>query len=178
MSAGVELIEVAAEHQFVLENLLQLYVYEFSELIPLDVGKDGRFSYMDLRLYWSDAARFPFLAWVDGKLAGFALFRRLSEPSGDGEAYDMAEFFVLRRYRHRGIGRELAEKVWLRFPGRWQVRVMANNVGAFKFWASAIAKFTRRAADFSSSEIGGTKWHVFSFDTRRQALDDGPGLTH
>jgi predicted acetyltransferase len=99
-------------------------------------------------------------------LAGFALVT-ISELSGDGEGYDMAEFFVLRSYRHRGIGRELAQKVWLRFPGLWQIRVMANNVAAFKFWASSIAKFTRSVADFTSFEIDGTRWHLFSFDSRR-----------
>jgi predicted acetyltransferase len=48
---------------------------------------------------------------LDGKLVGFALVTQGSEPFGDSEAWDMAEFFVLRRYRHRGIGTQLAEKV-------------------------------------------------------------------
>jgi predicted acetyltransferase len=166
MPIGLELIEAGAQQQSVLENLLQLYIHDFSELIPLDVGDNGRFSYKNLTPYWSDSSRLPFLATFDGKLAGFVLVT-ISELSGDGEGYDMAEFFVLRSYRHRGIGRELAEKVWLRFPGLWQIRVMANNVAAFKFWASSIAKFTQRMADFTSFEIDGTRWHLFSFDSRR-----------
>jgi predicted acetyltransferase len=85
----------------------------------------------------------------------------------DDEAYDVAEFFVLRRYRHRGIGRALAEKVWHRFPGKWQIRVMANNFVALRFWAASIAKFTGRIANSSSVESDGIAWHVFSFDSRR-----------
>jgi predicted acetyltransferase len=166
MPIGVELIQAGARQQSVLENLLQLYIHDFSELIPLDIGEDGRYSYKNLPLYWSDASRLPFLARFDGKLAGFVLVTIL-ELSGDGEGYDMAEFFVLRSYRHRGVGRELAEKVWVRFPGLWQIRVMENNVAAVKFWASSIAKFTRRAADFTSIEIDGTRWRLFSFDSRR-----------
>jgi len=50
-----------------------------------------------------------------------------SEPFGDSEAWDMAEFSVLRQYRHRGIGTQLAEKVWLHCPGRWQIRVMEKE---------------------------------------------------
>jgi|SRR5271168_619577 len=167
MSPEVELIEAGVEHQSVLANLLQFYIHDFSELVPLDLGNDGRYSYPNLPLYWSDASRMPFLAKFDGKLAGFVLITRTSELSGGGEAFDMTEFFVLRRYRHRGIGRELAQKVWLRCPGRWQIRVMAKNVAALNFWGLSIAKFTRQAAEFTSCEINGMTWHIFSFDSRR-----------
>lgn len=167
MSNGVELIQADAGNQSVFENLLQFYIHDFSELIPLDVGNDGRYSYKDLPLYWSDASRLPFLARFDGKLAGFVLITKISEPTGDGEAYDMTEFFVLRRYRHCGIGRKLAEKVWLRCPGRWQIRIRANNVAALRFWASSIATFAGRAVQSASFESDGTTWHVYSFDSRR-----------
>lgn len=167
MSAEVELIPAVAEHPSVLENLLQFYMHDFSELVPVDVGNDGRYSYKNLPLYWSDASRLPFQARIDEKLAGFALISKIPDPSGDGEAYHMTEFFVLRRYRHCGIGRKLAEKAWLRCPGRRQIRVMANNVAAFKFWASSIAKFTGHEVESASFECDGTKWHIFSFDSRR-----------
>jgi predicted acetyltransferase len=166
MPNGVELIQADAEHQPVLENLLQFYIHDFSEVIPHDVGDDGRYSYQDLSLYWSDAFHLPFLAKIDGKLVGFVLITRTEEPSSDGQAYDMTEFFVLRPYRRRGIGREMAEKVWLRCPGRWQIRVMAKNIAAFKFWASTIAKVTGRAMECASFQKNGTTWHVFSFDSR------------
>jgi predicted acetyltransferase len=164
MASGVELIQAGAEYQPVFENLLQLYIHDFSELIPVDIGDDARYSYKNLALYWSDASRLPFLARLDGKLAGFALVTRIPE---DDEAYDMAEFFVLRRYRRRGIGRELAEKVWLDCRGRWQIRVMANNRAALRFWTSSIANFTQRSADSRSSMIDGTEWRIFSFDARK-----------
>ena len=167
MPIELELTPAAAEDQFVLENLLQLYIHDFSEMLPIDIGNDGRYSYTNLPAYWSDASRLPLLARIDGRLAGFVLIAKISIPSADGEAYDIAEFFVLRRYRHRGIGRALAEKLWLRFPGKWQIRVMANNVAAFRFWAASIARFTGRMAKSTSVESDGTTWHIFSFDSRR-----------
>jgi predicted acetyltransferase len=170
MSIAVELVQAGAGLRSVLENLLQLYIHDFSELIPLDVGNDGRYSYNNLPLYWSDASRLPFLAKAGGKYAGFALIVRVSPLSSGGDVYDMAEFFVLRRYRHRGIGRELAEQVWLRYPGRWQIRVMANNDAALGFWSSSIARFTGQTAGFKSLEKDGTAWHVFSFDSLRRGF--------
>ncbi len=169
MSSGVELIQANAGHRSVPENLLQLYIHDFSELVPLDADDDGRFSYNDLSLYGSDASRLAFLAKLDGKLAGFVPITRISEPAGDGDVFDMTEFFVLRRCRHRGIGRDLAEKVWLRCPGRWQIRVTANNVAALGFWASSIAAFTGRTAERASFESDGKAWHLFRFDSHRSA---------
>jgi predicted acetyltransferase len=167
MSTGLELIRAGTEHQSALGNLLELYMHDFSEVVPIDVGDDGRYGYKNLPLSWSDNSRLPFLARLDGKIVGFALVTQSSELSGDGEAWDMAEFFVLRRYRHRGIGIQLAEKVWLHCPGRWQIRVMEKNVLARKFWESSIAKFTGQSAQSTNFVKDGVAWHRFSLDSRR-----------
>jgi predicted acetyltransferase len=167
MSTGLELIRAGAEHQSALGNLLELYIHDFSELVPMDVGDDGRYGYKSLPLFWSDNSRLPFLARLDGKLVGFVLVTHGPELFGDSEAWDMAEFFVLRRYRRRGIGTQLAEKVWLHCPGRWQIRVMEKNVLARKFWESRIAKFTGEPAQYTPFVKDGVPWHRFSLDSRR-----------
>jgi predicted acetyltransferase len=109
-----------------------------------------------------------FLARIDGRLAGFVLISKALQLSDDGAIYDVNEFFVLRRYRHQGIGRELAEKVWLRFPGNWKIRVRANNILALKFWASCIAKFIEQMEESAFQESDGAMWHIFTFDSRRR----------
>lgn len=166
MSTGVELIRAGAEHQPALGNLLELYMHDFSELVPIDVGEDGRYGYKRLPLYWSDDSRIPFLARVDGNLAGFALVARSPEPSGEDEIWDMAEFFILRRYRHRGIGAEMAGKVWRFCPGRWQIRVMENNVAARKLWEASVTRFTGLPVHSDTYLVDGVTWHRFSFESR------------
>src|SRR5262249_53587201 len=123
----VELIPATREQQQVLANLLELYVYDFSELLSLDTQEDGRFGYKHLPLYWSEAGRHPFLARVDGKLAGFVLVKRGPGVSCNEVVWDIAEFFVLRRYRRHGVGMRVAHEVWRRFPGTWEVRVREGN---------------------------------------------------
>jgi predicted acetyltransferase len=167
MKTGLELIRAGAEHQSALGNLLEFYIHDFSELVPIDVGDDGRYGYKSLPLYWSDDSRLPFLARFDGKLVGFALVARISSPSGGGKAWDMAEFFVLRRYRHRGIGTELASKVWLHCPGSWQIRVMEKNAMARKFWEASITKFTGQSANFNTFVADGVTWYRFFLNSRR-----------
>ena len=56
----------------------------------------------------------------------------------------MAEFFVMRKYRRRGIGRQAAADVFARFAGPWQVRQQRSNPAATAFW--------RRAIPYSYSE--------------------------
>jgi len=157
----LEVIAAAPEQSPILANLLELYAHDFSEFHNLEIGDDGRFGYAPLPLYWSDPNRHPFLVRVDGKLAGLVLI------FFNGEMWDMAEFFVLRAFRRRGIGTQLAHQIWRRFPGPWQVRVMQTNVQAQQFWTAAIALFVGEAIRPVSTEMDGTGWAVFSFDSNR-----------
>jgi predicted acetyltransferase len=161
MSSRLELVAAGPEHQRVLANLLELYVHDFSEFVPVDTGADGRFGYSKLPLYWSDPRRHPFLARLDGAWAGFALVHQV-----ENGICDMAEFFVLRRYRRTGLGAELANRIWLRFPGPWQIRTRAANVPAHQFWQSAIARLTGHAIQSTSFQADGVDWHRFSFESR------------
>ena len=54
----------------------------------------------------------------------------------------MKEFFVLRKYRGRGVGASVATQLFDRFPGKWEVRELAQNVAALAFWRAVIARYT------------------------------------
>lgn len=149
----------------ILANLLELYIHDFSEFIPVDVGPDGRFGYPNLPLYWTDPDRHPVLIRVDEQWAGFVLIVNAETDSGEQRLWDMAEFFVLRGFRRRGIGQIAAHEVWQRYPGRWQVRVMDANAGARRFWERAIEQFAGQPVGPALTESRGVPWHVFSFQT-------------
>ena len=160
------MIPAAREQESILANLLELYVYDFTEILDLELGPDGRFGYKSLPLYWSDPARHPFLVRMHGKLAGFVLVKRGSEVSANESVWDMAEFFVLRGYRRHGIGTEIARQVWSRFPGLWEIRVMQSNLAALPFWEQAIAAFAGEVIHSVPVERGSKRWHVFSFESK------------
>jgi predicted acetyltransferase len=168
---GLEVLPATREEMHVIANLFELYAHDFSEFHSVECGTDGRFGYPDLSLYWSEAGRYPFLIKVDGKLAGFALIRKLSPVSGHDAAWDMAEFFVLRAYRRRGVGQAAAHCVWRQFPGLWQVRVMRANQTAHRFWQCAIAEFAGEAMSLTHAENAGEMWDVFSFSSSMQGAD-------
>jgi predicted acetyltransferase len=164
-SAKIELVSASLEQQPILADLLELYVHDFSEFHPIELGEDGGFRYPGLHLYWSESTHLPFLIAIDDKFAGFALVRKGSRLSGDPNVWDMAEFFVLREYRRCGAGTRIAHEAWRRFPGKWEVRVMQANVSAHEFWERAIAAFTGQAIHSSGFEKNGVSWRFFSFES-------------
>jgi predicted acetyltransferase len=166
-SADIEVIPARPEQEPILANLLELYAHDFSEFQDLELGSDGRFGYSCLSLYWSEPGRHPFLVWVEGKLAGLILVKRGSAVSGDETVWDVAEHFVLRGYRRRGIGTQIAHEVWRRFPGLWEVRVMESNVSARDFWAHAISTLTGEAIQPVRIKKDGKWWTLFSFESKR-----------
>jgi predicted acetyltransferase len=138
----LQVTPAALEDRARLLALFELYVYEFSEMKHLDVAENGRFALPPLDAYWTDPKCHPFLARVGGKLAGFALVQERSRITGEEGVRDMAQFFVLRRYRLGGVGERVAASVFDRFHGRWEVREEPENQAATAFWRKAIGRYT------------------------------------
>lgn len=125
-----------------LDQLMQLYCYDWSPLVGLDVGDDGRFTGVDLDPYWGDDWHHPFVLRVDGRPAGFALVLGRSRLTGAEGVHDMAEFFVMRRYRRQGVGVAAAHAAFDAFKGPWEVRQREENAAATGFWRAAIGRYT------------------------------------
>lgn len=164
--AEIELLPVSPEQAPVLDNLLQLYAHDFSEFHEVEFNDSGRFVYRQLPLYFSEAGRHALLVRVHGKLAGFVLVKRGSEISGDAAVWDMAEFFIARGHRRHGVGTRVAHKVWERFPGTWEVRVMVANTAAVSFWERAIAVHIGQPAASHAYAKNGEEWRVFRFESK------------
>jgi predicted acetyltransferase len=161
---NLEIIDAGDERwKPVLAHLFELYVYDFSEYTGSDVHDSGSYEVVETD-YWNDAFPHRYIATVDGKIAGFALVRRGSPLDDDAGASYVEEFFVLRKFRRRGVGGELARHVFAKFPGRWQVAVLRNNLPAQAFWRGAIGALTD--GRYEERERDDEKWRgpVLYFD--------------
>lgn len=76
-------------------------------------------------------------------MAGFAIVDEGSRITGAPDVHDMREFFVLRKYRRLGVGRDTATTLLARFPGPWEIRVLEQNVAALSFWRAVVASAAR-----------------------------------
>lgn len=71
----------------------------------------------------------------------------------------------MRKYRGRGIGEQVATRIFDLFPGKWEVRQTAKNTGAQAFWRKVMGKYT--ANRFAEVFLNDDRWHgpVQLFDT-------------
>jgi predicted acetyltransferase len=131
VSLDIEISAATSGDKIAIRHLLELYAYDFSDFTAWDVDEHGLFGYPSFDQYWTEPDRHPFMIRADGHIAGFAFVR-------SGRPHDMAEFFILRKYRGRGVGVQAARSLFAAFPGDWQVRQLAANAPATAFWRVAI----------------------------------------
>jgi predicted acetyltransferase len=168
MSPKVDIVAVGADAQPVIENLMQLYIHDMSELFSgtprCDVEADGRFrSSTEIGKWWQDVGHMAFLVRVDGRLAGFVLLNAATH-SGTLVDHNVAEFFIVRKHRRSGVGMAAAHTMLSRNPGKWEVAVMRANAAALAFWSRCIAAHPAASA-ITREDSKDERWNgtLFSF---------------
>src|SRR4029450_4856045 len=125
-----------------LSRLMHIYLYDFAAIDDWAISDDGLYGNAAMiESFWSDPRMTSFFVRVDGVLAGFVLVRDGAYFAGDGTR-DISEFFILRRHRRRGIGTEVARRVFDRFRGKWEVTQLTSNLDAQVFWRRVIGHYT------------------------------------
>jgi len=137
----VQVSVAAPAERATLENLMQLYIHDFSEHWSGgpqgELGADGRFPAYPLDAYWREPTHTPLLLRLDGRLAGFAL---LDAASHTGQSVDrnMAEFFIVRKHRRAGAGTAAAQAIFSSYPGVWETAIVRRNLAALAFWRGIV----------------------------------------
>ena len=161
MTAGVTVTAAAPHERPLIEGLFQFYAYDFSEFAANgsdfafdDRGELGPYPYM--ASYWNDADRWPLVIRVDGEAAGFTLLNTHSHRGGTVER-NMAEFFVARRFRRRGVALQAVHRILSLHPAAWEIAVSERNAPALAFWPKAIAT-APNATGLVTHQGDGTHW--------------------
>jgi len=158
----VELERICPQSRQVLENLFPYYIYDMSEFMGWNPNELGVFSYNNANFdkYWLEDSHHPFFITVNGTIAGFVLIRKYPQ---DLSLYDIEQFFVLRKFKGLGIGKQALKKVITLFPGNWQVRVLLENKTGLGFWKSAISQLSNDYQYSQSKDVDLTM-HFFHFE--------------
>ncbi len=130
------------EEKSLLVRLMELYLYEFTAYSGEDINEYGCYGYSHIDDYWNEAGRFPYLIRVDGKIAGFALVCPHCDYREEKEAQAVGEFFVMLKYRRKGVGSQAAVQLFDRHPGLWEVCYWQNNRPASVFWKNVVEAYT------------------------------------
>ena len=156
-----------------MRHLYELYEHDFSEYTHADVGESGMYTDDSfLTDYWREPKWSSFLVRVDRKLAGFAWALKTTLFSPDDAEFQllsqsglwqpgahvlMEEFFVMRKYRRKGIGEYVAHYLFDHIPGVWEVSEMVENTPAQAFWRKVIARYTK--GNYVEVNLQTSMWH-------------------
>jgi predicted acetyltransferase len=136
----IELVRVLKEEEQILHNLMQFYIYEFTQYLPtITFEEKGLYKPFDLTPYWSSPNLHPFFIKKEDELIGFALVESATET----EPNTILEFFIIRKYNGKGFGKLAATKLFTMFPGKWHITQIEKNYPAQAFWRSTISSFTK-----------------------------------
>lgn len=146
-----------------IQRMLELYQHDLSDIWDQDLDAHGEYGYA-LDRYWQAPLHQAFVMRCQGRYAGFALVD--DDVRLRGNQLWMAQFFVLRKYRRRGIGRRGACKVFDTLRGRWEVGQMPGNEAAHAFWLRVIDGYT--GGRFADHRLDDHRWKGWlqTFDNR------------
>jgi predicted acetyltransferase len=139
----IQILKASAENKQVISNLMQLYMYDFSEYTGSDVEANGLFAaYPQFEDYWREEnQRFPYIIRNEEMYIGFVFVRKIETP--EKSYFSIAEFFIMRKYRRQGFGRIVANEIFNLHRGRWEVFQMEANKPAQFFWKEIITEYTK-----------------------------------
>lgn len=136
----VNLEQVAKSDRYIIHNLMQFYMYEFSKYIPtIKLESNGLYAPSKLEDYWTDPNLHVFFIKKEEEIIGFALLESESSTSPN----TMIEFFIVSKYKGRGFGKEAATKLFHMFPGKWRITQIEKNIPAQAFWRNLIHGLTK-----------------------------------
>jgi predicted acetyltransferase len=135
------------------EWIESVYSDYLDDLSPLNTGvfsatSLGEIGYSEsdqLGRWFADPAVNPLVILRGAENVGFAMVARggSPEPGRANVDYRMAEFFVARGWRRRGVGRLAVELILNRFAGRWEITEYLRNPVAVSFWRRVVANYTQ-----------------------------------
>ena len=140
------------DEKVLLARFMELYSYEFSAYTGDDINEYGCYGYDHIDDYWNEEGRFPYLIRVDGKIAGFALICPHCDYLKEAGARCIGEFFVMLKYRRKGVGAAAATQLFEKHRGAWEICYLRNNLPASKFRKNVVEKYTNNNYKICGSE--------------------------
>ena len=157
---NIKLIKADSEHQLLIKNMFVFYRYD---LLPFQTDESSINKYgvideqsckthtegvKDCDILWTDPAVLPYIIRLDDKPIGFIIVKSAEHYPHVPVDYGLLEFFILNKYRKRGVGTKSISLLLKELPGKWELAWLENNRVAEKFWKRTISCLTDSVQDF------------------------------
>ena len=129
------------------------YMCRFYTISDYDAWCEGALK--NLWRFSHENDRYIYVIEKSGVVVGFTVVNNHVRFNRDGLA--IAEFYIQKDHEKKGYGRMLAEFVFARFPGNWEVAIATKNTSARQFWEQVVSSYThgqfieKRTAPFDGS---------------------------
>lgn len=131
---------ITLEDYATIENMWRYYVYDMGRYCGLLEGWECpinlSFTPDDLTHYFVEPSKKVFLIKVGEQLAGFVFLNKISTSLI--VEWKICEFFIVAKFQGKGVGQQVAKEIFSRYPGKWSVGAIPENLGAIKFWRKII----------------------------------------
>ena len=125
------------------------------------LGEVGHREPDQISRWFADSGSYPLLILKSAAAVGFAMVARVAALAGRPPVdYRMAEFFIARSERRRGIGQTAVQIIFNRFAGRWEINEYLRNPVAVNFWRRVVAAHTH--GDYQERIVNGEVRQHFS----------------
>lgn len=95
---NISLYKVSLNDKPLLDNLLQLYLHDLSEFVPIEINPQGKYDQTISPKYVSSFDKTAYIIHAELHIIGFVLI----EPYG--EYFKINDLFVLNMWRGKGVG--------------------------------------------------------------------------
>jgi predicted acetyltransferase len=170
----IKLVDSSVADKPVFRKLMQLYRYDMSEFNAEDPDIHGVFDYPYLDHYFTEKgkneeSRIAILIQINDIVAGFALINHYSlVVPQTPTTRNLAEFFIMRKWRRRQIGKMVVKEIFDNYLGQWEIRQERGNINAQLFWRNVIDEYTN--GGFKETDKNDELWDgpIQSFDNSGQ----------
>lgn len=144
----IEVLEIDSSYKIIYSRLFELYWYQLSSFWGEDIGDNALFidDEGDITNCWDGKwedkeMRYPFLIKVNGKIAGFAIIDKLKFLN-QNSGHEIGEFFILKKYSGKGIGKYVSKILFDKFKGKWEIRIHSQNIPGISFWKKVVKNYS------------------------------------
>lgn len=140
---NISLYKAGINDKSLLDNLLQLYLHDLSEYIPIDIGSQGKFEQGISSKYVSSFEKCAYIIHAEYHIIGFVLV----EP--EENTLRVKDLFVLNMWRGKGVGSVVIELL-IEKGKSIQCSFNTKNKLAKSFW-DGIKKNPKHKLDFTEN---------------------------
>ncbi|MCR8645662.1 GNAT family N-acetyltransferase [Paenibacillus sp. N1-5-1-14] len=139
----MQIIRVDQNGKDILKQLMTLFLHDLSEYNnDIEINQStGVFEFDVFDWFFEKEGLTPFFIKNTDKIIGFILLQSGPFSNQEFADYVLNSFFILKKYRRQGLGKEACKVFFKQFPGRYAISQIETNIPAIQFWKNTYRSF-------------------------------------